>query len=71
MSLGRLTIDVNAHESGTARHGSLPDQITEGIHRPYSGEYPRLSRGRPGFNSRSESFAMRDMNFLCYCQILF
>ncbi|KAL0081590.1 hypothetical protein F4703DRAFT_1931242 [Phycomyces blakesleeanus] len=31
-SLGRLTIDVNAHESGTIRHSSPPDQTTEGIH---------------------------------------
>ncbi|OAD78108.1 hypothetical protein PHYBLDRAFT_68391 [Phycomyces blakesleeanus NRRL 1555(-)] len=34
MSLGRLTVDVNAHESGTTHHGSPPDQTTKGIHRP-------------------------------------
>ncbi|KAL0079370.1 hypothetical protein J3Q64DRAFT_1839048 [Phycomyces blakesleeanus] len=33
-SFGQLTIDVDAHESGTARHSSPPDQTTEGIHRP-------------------------------------
>ncbi|KAL0075095.1 hypothetical protein F4703DRAFT_1935194 [Phycomyces blakesleeanus] len=36
-SLGRLTVDVNAHESSTARHGSPPDQTTEGIHHPWLG----------------------------------
>ncbi|OAD67777.1 hypothetical protein PHYBLDRAFT_174095 [Phycomyces blakesleeanus NRRL 1555(-)] len=36
MSLGRLTIDVNAHKSGTTRHGSPPDQTTEGTHCPVS-----------------------------------
>ncbi|OAD71075.1 hypothetical protein PHYBLDRAFT_148293 [Phycomyces blakesleeanus NRRL 1555(-)] len=35
-SLGRLTIDVNAHESGTTHHGSPPDQTTKGIHCPVS-----------------------------------
>ncbi|OAD66180.1 hypothetical protein PHYBLDRAFT_152749 [Phycomyces blakesleeanus NRRL 1555(-)] len=35
-SLGRLTVDVNAHKSGTARHGSPPDQTTKGMHRPVS-----------------------------------
>ncbi|OAD77034.1 hypothetical protein PHYBLDRAFT_142548 [Phycomyces blakesleeanus NRRL 1555(-)] len=35
-SLGRLTVDVNAHESGTTRHSSPPDQTTEGIHCPVS-----------------------------------
>ncbi|KAL0087987.1 hypothetical protein F4703DRAFT_1926710 [Phycomyces blakesleeanus] len=35
-SLSRLTIDVNAHESSTTRHGSPPDQTTKGIHRPVS-----------------------------------
>ncbi|OAD74823.1 hypothetical protein PHYBLDRAFT_144182 [Phycomyces blakesleeanus NRRL 1555(-)] len=33
MSLGRLTININAHEFSTARHGSPLDQTTEGIHR--------------------------------------
>ncbi|KAL0091134.1 hypothetical protein F4703DRAFT_1925443 [Phycomyces blakesleeanus] len=33
--LGRLTIDVNIHES-TAHHGSPPDQTTKGIHRTVS-----------------------------------
>ncbi|OAD80203.1 hypothetical protein PHYBLDRAFT_140207 [Phycomyces blakesleeanus NRRL 1555(-)] len=31
-SLCRLTVDVNAHESGTTRHGSPPDQTTKEIH---------------------------------------
>ncbi|KAL0072871.1 hypothetical protein F4703DRAFT_1935638 [Phycomyces blakesleeanus] len=36
MSLGQLTIDVNAHESGTICCSSLLDQTTEGIHHPVS-----------------------------------
>ncbi|KAL0092210.1 hypothetical protein J3Q64DRAFT_1829710 [Phycomyces blakesleeanus] len=42
-SLGRLTVDVNAHESGITRHGSPPDQTTEGIHRLVSltGNWPK------------------------------
>ncbi|KAL0081008.1 hypothetical protein J3Q64DRAFT_1838242 [Phycomyces blakesleeanus] len=32
-SLGQLTVDVNAHKSGTTRHGSLVKQTTKGIHR--------------------------------------
>ncbi|KAL0080420.1 hypothetical protein F4703DRAFT_1931366 [Phycomyces blakesleeanus] len=32
MSLGRLTVDVNVHESSTTPHGAPLDQITEGTH---------------------------------------
>ncbi|KAL0078515.1 hypothetical protein J3Q64DRAFT_1839473 [Phycomyces blakesleeanus] len=39
MSLGRLTININAHEFSTARHGSPLDQTTEGIHRLTAGHY--------------------------------
>ncbi|OAD68458.1 hypothetical protein PHYBLDRAFT_150633 [Phycomyces blakesleeanus NRRL 1555(-)] len=31
-SLGRLTIDVNIHKSGTIYHGSSLDQTTKGTH---------------------------------------
>ncbi|KAL0083260.1 hypothetical protein F4703DRAFT_1943526 [Phycomyces blakesleeanus] len=44
MSLGRLTVDINAHEFSTTRHGSPLDQTTEGIHRL------ALSFGRAGSN---------------------
>ncbi|OAD65525.1 hypothetical protein PHYBLDRAFT_64596 [Phycomyces blakesleeanus NRRL 1555(-)] len=36
MSLGRLTININSHKSGTTCHGSPPDQTTKGIHHPVS-----------------------------------
>ncbi|KAL0087206.1 hypothetical protein J3Q64DRAFT_1833366 [Phycomyces blakesleeanus] len=37
MSLGRLTVNINAHESGTIHHSLLSDQTTKGIHRPFNG----------------------------------
>ncbi|OAD79449.1 hypothetical protein PHYBLDRAFT_139480 [Phycomyces blakesleeanus NRRL 1555(-)] len=53
MSLGQLTVDVNAHKSSTTHQGSPLDQITEGIHHPVSitRSWPNLRlvvRAHPG-----------------------